>query len=99
MSEHRHPLIADRRVARVSLDPRFLGKLIGAWLRGEVDLDGRRVRVEGLPADAVFGEAAMNPTTWTVDVIVASETLEPVGMGEVLPVLTLTAFAEERVDQ
>lgn len=95
----RHPLIQDRRMARVSLDPRFLGQLIGSWLRGEIVMNGRRVHLKGLPDDAVFGEAAMNPLTWTVDVVVASASLPAIPCGEHLPNLALTEFTEELVDR
>lgn len=95
MDRPKHPLIAERRLARVSIDPRFLGELLGAWFRGEVVVNGRRSFLEGLPEDAVFGEAAMNPITWTLDVVIASRELEPVGMGEALPCLTLTQFVQE----
>lgn len=68
---------------------------MGAWFQGEVVINGRRGRLEGLPDDAVFGEAFMNPTSWTLDVLVASPALPPVAMGEELPLLTLTTFSEE----
>lgn len=91
----RHPLIEDRRMAVVSIDPRFLGQLLGAWFRGEIVVNGRRCFLRGLPDDCIFGEANLNPTSWTLDVIVAAPSLEPVSMGERLPVLTLTEFTEE----